>query len=420
MKNTKRILAFFVAVMLVFSTLAISASAKTSLNDNELIDVKAFRLLEDEAKLETEISRAAFAKLVVRLTDREQLAYAMGSADCFADVPASHWANIYINLLCSLKIVSGDGNTNFYPDRAITYNEALKILVASMGYTLYAQQEGGYPGGYSAVAARLGMTKGVDAGASLTYADAMQMFYNCLDIGFMEQAVGGGKEEYYVSDITPRDSLLGNKDMGMVKLRGVIEANYNSYLYSPVENIKEDEILFYNMLMKTGSSTVEKYLGYDVEVYVSTNNDGKYTVETVLPTDDNEVTSVKFEDISDFSQSKIYYTVDKKNYDLNIESGAIVLYNGRPCDFASAVRKMQNGSVTLISNDGNDDIDVIFIDNYVSAVVESINYDAQYLVLGGNKTVNGQKGIRFDDSDEDLKIYFENAQGESIKPSIHI
>ena len=416
MRNNKRILAFFVAVMLTFSTLVISASAKTTLDDKELMDVKTFRLLEDEAKLEKEISRAEFARLTVRLTNREQFAYAMGTTDAFSDVPASHWANIYVGLLRSLKIISGDGSTCFYPERAITYNEALKILVGALGYDLYAQNEGGYPFGYNAVAMRLGMTKGVSCGDTLTYADAMQMFYNCLDIGYMEQETITGQEEYYISNISPRDNLMGNSNVGMVKLTGIIQANYQSYLNSPISNIKEDEILFYDILMKTGTSGVENYLGQEVDVYVSTNNDGRYTVETVLPTRNNEITTIDFNDVSSLTENKICYTLDNKNCDLDIEDTAIILYNGRKTDFATAVKYMDNGSVTLISNDGDKDIDVIFVENYISAVVESINYGAQYFVLGGSKRVNGEKAIRYDNSDEDLQIYFLDANGNKIKP----
>lgn len=416
MRNNKRILAFFVAVMLTLSTLVITASAKTTLDDKELMDVKTFRLLEDEAKLNEEISRAEFARLTVRLTNREQFAYAMGTTDAFSDVVQSHWANIYIGLLRSLKIISGDGSTCFYPERAITYNEALKILVGALGYDLYAQSEGGYPFGYNAVAMRLGMTKGVECGDVLTYEDAMQMFYNCLDIGYMEQQTTTGNEEYYISNISPRDILMGNSSVGMVKLTGIIQANYQSYLDSPISNIEEDEILFYDMLMKTGTSGAGNYLGQEVDVYVSTNNDGRYTVETVLPTRNNEITTIDFNDVSSLTENKIYYTASNKNCDLDIEDNAIILYNGRKTDFATAVKYMNNGSVTLISNDGDKDIDVIFVENYISAVVESINYDAQYFVLGGSKTVNGQKGIRYDDSDEDLQIYFLDAQGNEIKP----
>ncbi|MBE7050961.1 MAG: S-layer homology domain-containing protein [Ruminococcaceae bacterium] len=414
MLNKNRIIALILAVVLIVPTLAINAFAKTELNNEELMDVKTFRLLEDESKLGEPISRAMFAKLTVRLLNMERIAYQMGSANYYTDVTSQHWANTYINLLHSLEIVAGNGTTGFAPDRTIAYSEALKILVGALGYTIYADQEGGYPVGYSAVAARLGITKGVDATTELTYADAMKLFYNCLDIGIMEQAIP--EEEYYVSDVTPRDTLLGNKKVGMVKLRGIVESNYNTYLDSAIPEIEEGEISFYDMLMKAGTSGAENYLGYEIDVYVSTTNGGTYTVETVLPTENNIVTTIGFEDVTGLTESKITYSDDLEDEEIAVEDDAVFVYNGRISDCKTAAKNMKNGSVTVISNDGNKAADVIFIDSYESGVVETINYESKYLVLGANKTINGQKALRFDGTDKTVQFYFRDGDGNKIEP----
>ncbi len=413
MRSKTKILAFFLAIVLMLPSFAVTAFAKTELNNEELMDVKTFRLLEDEALLDEPISRAMFAKLTVRLLDMERVAHQMGSAGYYTDVPSEHWAGAYINLLHSLEVVSGNGTTGFAPDRTITLSEALKILVGAMGYTIYANQEGGYPTGYTSVASRIGMTKGVEATGALTYADAMKLLYNCLDIGLMEQALP--EEQYYISDVTPRDNLLGNHKVGMVKLRGIVEASYSTYLHTPLADIEEGEISFYNMLMKSGTSGAEKYVGYEVDVYVSTTNGSKYTVETVLPTENNTATTLGFEEVTTFSADKLTYADGDDEEEIAIEQGAVLIYNGRRADFKAISKSMVNGYITLISNDGDKNADVVFVYNYESGIVETINHDNAYMTLGGGKTINGQKALRFDGTDKSVQFYFYDAELNKIE-----
>ena len=37
---------------------------------------------------------------------------------------------------------------HFVPKSSITYNELQKIIVSALGYTQYAEMQGGYPDGY--------------------------------------------------------------------------------------------------------------------------------------------------------------------------------------------------------------------------------------------------------------------------------
>ena len=66
----------------------------------------------------------------------------------FDDVSAEHWANGYINLAVSQGIIEGDGDGNFRPNAPISYAEAMTIMVRATGYTVSAEENGGYPHGY--------------------------------------------------------------------------------------------------------------------------------------------------------------------------------------------------------------------------------------------------------------------------------
>ncbi len=77
----------------------------------------------------------------------------------FDDVSAEHWANGYINLAVSQGIIEGDGDGNFRPNAPISYAEAMTIMVRATGYTVSAEENGGYPHGYMKTGTSNGLAK---------------------------------------------------------------------------------------------------------------------------------------------------------------------------------------------------------------------------------------------------------------------
>lgn len=50
----------------------------------------------------------------------------------------------------------GDGT--FKPDEYITYQQAIKMIVSALGYSVVAERNGGYPHGYTITGVNLGIT----------------------------------------------------------------------------------------------------------------------------------------------------------------------------------------------------------------------------------------------------------------------
>ena len=107
------------------------------------------------------ITRAQCAAVVCRLLDAEADASTM-STDAFTDVPASHWANGYVAWAYHNGIINGYGNGAFGPSDTVTYEQAIKMLMAGIDYGSAAADAGGYPYGYISVAERYGFLDGVD------------------------------------------------------------------------------------------------------------------------------------------------------------------------------------------------------------------------------------------------------------------
>ena len=59
-------------------------------------------------------------------------------------------------------IINGYGNGKFGPSDTVTYEQAIKMLMAGIGYGDAAVDAGGYPNGYISVADNYGLLDGVE------------------------------------------------------------------------------------------------------------------------------------------------------------------------------------------------------------------------------------------------------------------
>jgi len=104
----------------------------------------------------------------------------------FEDVLAAHWAGDYIDTAQNIGIINGVSETTFAPESYITYEQAIKMVVAALGYNDEATQKGGYPSGYMTVAKDLGILDGVQIVDEnyATRADIARIVRNALDVPF--------------------------------------------------------------------------------------------------------------------------------------------------------------------------------------------------------------------------------------------
>ncbi len=106
------------------------------------------------------ITRAEVAAIMCRLMGAENEADAAGDPG-FDDVPDGHWAAGYVKTATRLGVINGDGTGNFRPGDPVTYEQVVKMLVSAWDYEDWAQEEGGWPDGYIAVAEELGFLKNI-------------------------------------------------------------------------------------------------------------------------------------------------------------------------------------------------------------------------------------------------------------------
>ena len=99
------------------------------------------------------VTRAEMATMIVNALG---IPVKGGAATQFSDVPASHWASGYINYAASVGFIAGYTDGTFQPEKQVSYNEAITMIVAALGYTADSLV-GTYPGSFINKATSLGI-----------------------------------------------------------------------------------------------------------------------------------------------------------------------------------------------------------------------------------------------------------------------
>lgn len=189
----KRVFSALLALVLTLSAVVLPASAAGSFSDvsdkKTAQNVEVLRLLGvvegngiGQFNPYAQLTRAEFCKMLVTL---------MGSSDVlryktvtiFPDVRASHWAARYVNYAVrGEKLLAGLPDGTFQPDRAISYGEAVTILMRLLRTDADAASGGIWPEGYIDLAKASGVSAGVElaGGAAISRAQAAQLFVNVL------------------------------------------------------------------------------------------------------------------------------------------------------------------------------------------------------------------------------------------------
>lgn len=107
----------------------------------------------------------------------------------FPDVAESHWAHGYISALKQNGTIAGDENGYFNPESWVTNEEIVKMIVCLLGYDVMAEPRGGYPAGYTAQAAKLGITEGLQFAVNTpaVRGDVGLMIQRALDVPLLLQ-----------------------------------------------------------------------------------------------------------------------------------------------------------------------------------------------------------------------------------------
>ena len=192
------------------SATAVAALGGTSANANgmneAIEDLTALNIINGDENgnlnLAENVTRAEMAAIVSRMNGNN-LPQSPGVQTQFSDVDAEHWASRYIDMAYQMGVINGYGDGTFLPENPVSYSEAIKMVVTTLGYGWYSEQTGGYPGGYISAMQnhKLFMAdKEFDLNAPCTRGEIIEMAHEALDAPIMEKVVSGEGDLYIKMD----------------------------------------------------------------------------------------------------------------------------------------------------------------------------------------------------------------------------
>ena len=408
MYNLKKVIASICVIAMMLTTVAFGATYSDVAEDSAYYEaVETLNKLEivtgyedGTYKPEEGVTRAEMAALIARIQGYGDTA-ATSAVTGFADVPASHWASGYVANAASMGIINGYGDGNFGPEDPVLYEQAVKMVMATLGYTTYAEYNGGYPGGYIAAAQRFSVSAGVSNATMGTKANRgtiAQLLTNAIDTPIMAQEKWStsGDVEYSIYDGEDGRALktLLSENLDCIKLRGVVTANAYAALEGEVEiNTEEAATIVveldeeYEDAVETteflvGDTDANDFLGKAVVFYAKEVDNDEYAVVSIAAdaarSNALEIDLTQFDAVDEENDKISYFksATAKTATNVALNEDVIVLLNNDEADLDifDAVAG-QNGKITLVENDGKKGYDVIFVEVAATIIVEEVGED---------------------------------------------
>lgn len=418
----KKKISFILAAIMLVANFAISAlAAETNTTFTDVTDTTQYSEAiltlaklgvingydENGVKLfkpEGGITRAEFAAVITRAMG---IAETVGGTSPFTDVPESHWAVKNIIASTDRGITNGMGDGTFAPDANVTYEQAVKMIVCALNYTLSAEAAGGWPNGYFNQAVILGVTKNVSA-TTVRTAPAprgvvCQLMYNTLDIKVADINKG-----------TPTDETFLNKFMGMEMKKGKV-VGVEEDVVGDCPTLAKDEmaiqakngdIIYIDFADYGDRSDISPYLGQEAVVFYKLASSGGMNELVVLDSEitKNKTTEIKSEFITDYSDGEItYYGTSGKKTKIDFKlDNVTVFYNKKAVSNpASKLEKWLNpsennfiyGTVKLTDSGDDGTVDMVEIMDYEYLVALRAPSSSDYIVTNKMKIKSGAQRI---------------------------
>lgn len=200
MKHLKQIFSIVLLIALLGNLTVFAQKSQGELAAEELVTLGILAGDEEgNLLLGKTVTRAEMAVIVCRLLALEDVAIKTRVlTSSFSDVPTTHWAAGYLEVVKAQGIINGYPDGTFCPEKEVSYAEVLKMLITSCGYLPKANKMGCYPAGVMAVAMQNGLTKDVafSQDNAATREDVACFVLRALDLPIMVQTGYGVSEEY--------------------------------------------------------------------------------------------------------------------------------------------------------------------------------------------------------------------------------
>ena len=390
----RKILSLLLSLLIGFSVLPIFG---TAVNAEEVeITPEQTKVLSLIGMGENEFEETALSRNLTRSQFIQYAAYAIGISEknCtdreyYTDIDGYNTAGI-INTFAELGILSVGETKEFEPDRIITSDEVLKIVISLLGYNTVAEYNGGFPQGYRTQANKLDLPVFFSS-ETLTAAQCFSLLAEALETPIYDitEISADGKVKFSKEDDKTLLSVYHSINTEEGYVRAVNTISLDDSVCDKGEMIIGDKR--YNA---ENLGCLEDYLGlYSKVYYKDENNGGRYNAVLIIPDSENDTVVINADDVDELDSDYVLKAWNEKSNTYkkyNIERNVIVIKNG--CKEKSEIRDVINnlnyGTLKLIKST-NGGYDCIIIKDYIPVSVSSISYEKDEIFDGlTNQRIN--------------------------------
>lgn len=273
MKLCNKLFAVLVVFSIFISGIQVSAASRDIPREAYRLEGLGFLDAADLNVNQAQMSRALFVKTAVRLYLSGNAAPHYAEVD-FKDVNPSGFASNEIQFALKAGLI--EKADYFYPDNAISYDEAIKVIVKVLGYGPAAEAEG-----YVGAALKAKVLQGVNAKFELK--DALKLLDNALESPLMKPVSYG---DDIMSAVDEDSTLLSGLGIDIIKAditnvdvsNSKIEANGNIYF---TENIDLGTI-------PEGRAEIYVRKNDDIVIYIDVLGDTKIVYDFIEYVNDEQ------------------------------------------------------------------------------------------------------------------------------------
>ena len=345
--------------------------------EKELAILRYFNIIDKEASPDKELTKLDYILMLCKmlLKDAPLTSEAKG---LFYDYEASEPYAAEVEYAYESGIITGDSEGFLRGNAKLKTTDAIVMTIRALGYDSIAQENGGYPVGYLIAAGKLKLTQGLKDSYNdvITLREASKLVFNAMNVPTLIFCAED-KDYTYMAE-TEQTILSSLYDVSLVK--GTINAN--RYVSLPAgKGVAEDKVSISNMLFEEGETNATNLLGYYVEGYFVSDDDGNRTL-IYADVSENDVVRFNARDCNYYKPGEISYYNEVTNKEVKYEISplASTLVNFAPYKMAGALVPPVAGEFELIDNDRDGVFDVVRVDSYEVFVMsgKNINDDILY------------------------------------------
>ncbi len=257
-------------------------------------------------------------------------------------------------------------------DSSVTSMKAVEIVLDAIDYgnAVFA-----YGNSYIKMAESVGLLNGTGISTTsvttVTYDNMVMLFYNALNLNALEYSFAGSYSE--------RDETVMEYYLDVYKSKGVVNAN-SLVAIDGGETTANDSVRIDDKVYLKGYTTVDALIGTYVDFYYRDDDiNGEDTIAWI-ETNTSKTTSLTVygNDVTEVTESIIYYDEGSKNKTAKLDGDVVIIYNGKTVtDGAVGLEAVSspNAETRFIDNDSTGKYNIAIIYDYVYYYIDAVTSD---------------------------------------------